>query len=118
MLSLVPPPGCGEGSILVHPSPAGRLQVAAILASPLSVLLVLLAFRGAGPVMILVVISQLRLMLTRVGGTSSEFSCVPAAGRTGILRIICWLNWEGIDKFMAAEHRSSLCIRGMGIGVS
>ena len=38
-------------------------------------------------------------MLTRVGGTSLEFSCVPAAGGTGILRMICRLNWEGIDRF-------------------
>ena len=37
-------------------------------------------------------------MLVRVGG-SLEFSCVPAAGGTGILRIIGRLNWEGIDRF-------------------
>ena len=83
MLSLVPPPGCGEGSILVHPSPAGRLQVAAILASPLSVLLVLLAFRGAGPVMTFWVRSQRRL-------------CSPSS--VDFLRVFlcpcCWQNWD------------------------
>ena len=47
-------------------------------------------------------------MLASVGGTSLEFSCVPAAGGTGILRMICRLNWEEIDRFMAAEHRLNL----------
>ena len=53
-------------------------------------------------------------MFARVSGTSVEFSRVPAFGGTGILRIICRLNWEGMDWFLAAEHRVNLNVGGIG----
>ena len=53
-------------------------------------------------------------MLARVGGNSLEFSCVPAVGGTGILRMICRLNWDGIDRFLAEGHRMNFNVGGTG----